>query len=111
MTRYTLHVPKRENGWPHKPFSALRFELVEDELVEIAGGFTTVDGFGGWDGDGLSYREPVRLYHIDTDDPEAERRLLSLAERVARQFKQEAVYLTRQEIQTYLVTAREEIRA
>ena len=110
MTRYTLHIPEADNDGI--PFDEPTFEVIERELLDIGGGFTTTPGVGGWQGDEQTYREPVRLYHVDTEDPDAGARLLALAERAARILLQEAVYLTRQSIETFLIApAREEIPA
>lgn len=112
MIRYTLHVPELLNdGTPVQPW---QLDQLEADLLTIAGGFTQTTGQGAWRGEDGLYREPVRLYHIDTE-PDAWRtkdRLVQLAQDIAERLDQEAVYLTRQEIETFLVTpARKEIEA
>ena len=110
MTRYTLHVPEQYNDGREIPGHI--FDQVELEILQAAGGFTRTAGTGGWRGDdGNVYVEPVQLYHIDSADPTTAAVLLLLAEDLARQLDQEAIYLTRQEITTHFVTAREEITA
>jgi len=98
MTRYTLHVPEvRNDGAPVEPEV---FAEVEREILDRAEGFTLTHGIGAWRGDGTTYREPVRMYHVDGEDVD----LHDVALYVARILDQEAVYLTAQEILTTLVT-------
>lgn len=107
MTRYTLHVPELLND--RTPIHGWQIDRIEADIIAIAGGFTQTRGFGGWRGETRYYREPVRLYQIDSAD-DIGGRLRDLAADIARRLDQEAVYLTAQEIQTFLVTpAREEI--
>lgn len=103
MTRYTLHVPLILNDGAPTPEDTLAD--VESDLLDLAGGFTATDGVGGWRGDGTVYREPVRLYHIDTSDPDAPELLANLGRAVARWIGQEAVYLTAQPIGTELLVS------
>ena len=103
MTRYTLHVPLVLNDGTPTPEQELAD--VEAYLLDIAGGFTATDGIGGWRGDdGTVYREPVRLYLVDTADDIAYL-LRQAAASVALNLDQEAVYVTAAPIQTTLVTA------
>ncbi len=101
--RYTLHVPLQRNDG--SPVESDILDLIESDLLDIGGGFTAVDAVGAWRGDGTTYREPVRLFHVDTDDPEASGLLHAVARTVARWLDQEAVYLTAAELTTSLVTA------
>lgn len=109
MNRYTLHIPLYLNDGTPTPEPELR--LIENAVISLAGGFTATDGIGAWRGDAETYREPMRLLAVDTADdigPE----LLRIAERAAVRLDQEAVYVTRQEIETYLIApARKEIAA
>jgi hypothetical protein len=103
--RYTLHVPEQYNDG--LPVSPEYFATVEREIEDFAGGWTLTHGIGGWRGEDTRYREPVRLYHVDTErapDP-----LLDIADDIAAALGQEAVYLTAQEISTTLVTSRQEV--
>lgn len=103
MTRYTLHVPRVDNhGAPVDPHE---LELIENQLVAVAGGWTSTRGVGAWRSPdtGTSYREPVTLYHVDSDADIAPE-LLTIAERAAERLEQEAVYVTAQDISVTLVT-------
>jgi len=104
MTRYTLHVPLFLNDGAPTEEAAL--ERVEIALANIAGGWTATDGLGGWlSADGAYYREPVRLYAIDTDAPNyALPQLHRLADWLAIELQQQAVYLTWSEIGAQLVS-------
>jgi hypothetical protein len=99
--RFTLHVPLQRNDGSTVEDDILA--LIESDLLDIGGGFTAVDAVGAWRGDGTTYREPVRLFHVDTDDPEASGLLHALARAVARWLDQEAVYLTAADLTPSLV--------
>jgi hypothetical protein len=101
--RFTLHVPLQRND--SSPVEDDILALIESDLLDIGGGFTATDGVGAWRGDGTTYREPVRLYAVDTDDPEAPGLLHALARTVARWLDQEAVYLTAADLTPSLVTS------
>jgi hypothetical protein len=108
MTRYTLHVPEQFNDGREIPGYLL--DEIELDLAERFGGYTRTSATGGWRADdGTIHIEPMQLYIVDSAAPGTAGRLSVLAERLARDLKQDAIYLTEQEIQTYLVTAREEI--
>ena len=110
MTRYTLHIPEQYNDGREVPGYLL--DQIELDLVDIVGGFTRTAGTGGWRGEeNVVYVEPVQLYIVDSADPDVLRKLTDYAAWLARELAQEAIYLTAQDIQTYLVTAREEIQA
>jgi hypothetical protein len=91
-----------------EPVTDTELGAIEDDLFNIAGGFTSTDSTGAWrSDDGTVYREPVRVYAVDVADAiqqDAGERLLSLAEFVATALEQEAVYLTAGSIVTRLVT-------
>lgn len=98
MTRFTLHVPELYNDGREIP--ADTFDAIESGIVSIAEGFTMTRGVGAW----RTYREPVRLYAIDTDAGDAAERLAAFAELIASELEQEAVYLTAQPLTVQLVT-------
>lgn len=110
MYRYSLHVPEQHNDGA--PISDMAFSWIEIELANIAGGFTRLpSAIGAWNGQETVYREPVSVYIVDSAE-DIETELRTLAAEIAHTLSQEAVYLTRQEIETWLVTpAREEIAA
>lgn len=104
MTRYTLHIPEQYNDGSLIPPEDLR--EYEREIEEIAGGFTLTHGIGGWRGDEQTYREPVRLYSADVGhdlNSAIRRSFQALAQKIATDLSQEAIYLTRQEIETFMV--------
>lgn len=104
MTRYTLHIPELLNdGSPVRPD---QLAAIESQLLDTVGGFTQTIARGAWRGDGQTYIEPMRLYLLDTDDsPRTSRTLQRIAQEIAHELDQEAVYLTRQTIETFLVAA------
>lgn len=100
MTRFTLHVPRAYNDGREVEPDVLAW--IENELVDVAGGFTATEAEGAWRGPrGKLYREPVRLYHVDADEDDASF-LHTVADAVALGLKQLAVYLTAQPIETQL---------
>jgi hypothetical protein len=102
MTRYTLHVPEQYNDGLQ--IGEEVHAIIEGELIGAAGGFTLTHGIGAWrSDDGTIYREPMKLYAVDSDDPDVPCRLGELAGRVANALRQEAVYLTTAAIGTELV--------
>src|SRR5581483_5080138 len=101
MTRYTLHVPEMLNDGT--PVAPQRLRDIEEWLLAVFEGFTQTVARGAWRSDEQEYIEPIRLYLIDTDDsPSTSRILQKLAGDIAQELGQEAVYLTRQEIETFL---------
>lgn len=99
MTRYTLHIPSNYNDG--REVSPTLIRAVEEEILSFADGYTLTLGVGAWkNADGEVYREPVRLYAVDTEDGSA---LIELAEWVADALGQEAVYLTAAEIAPTLI--------
>lgn len=102
--RWTLTVPLTLNDGT--PVYAGDITAIESRLGDIAGGFTSADAVGAWRGEDQWYREPVRVYTFDVGyiaDGDVRR----LAADIARWLDQEAVYATRQDIVTFLVTAPE----
>lgn len=101
MTRYTLHVPLQLNDGSDTP--AFELHEIEKSLLHLVGGFTATDGAGSWlDDEGQLYREPVRLYATDTD-ADIRPELLGLAQSIAARLGQLAVYVTAQDVTTWLV--------
>ena len=102
MTRYTLHVPVRTNDCRN-----LRdlHEHVRTTLAASFDGFTAIDAEGFWRmPQGYYVCEDVRLYVIDVPDTsDAFARLHALATYVKREAAQDAVYLTRSPIETFLI--------
>lgn len=104
MTRFTLHLPLYLNDGT--PVGDDYIATVEDAILRRAGAFTRVEAIGAWRAaDGTVYREPVALFHIDSDSIEAGKALHDLAEAVQHGLAQDAVYLTQQPIAASLVTA------
>ena len=102
MTRYTLHIPEQYNDG--SPVAPEYFATVEQAVEDIAGGWTLTHGIGGWRGEDSRYREPVRLYALDTDEPLARNELQQLAAEIGQALGQEAVYLTAQTIISTLIS-------
>jgi hypothetical protein len=102
MIRFTLHVPEQYNDGTNVGREVLG--EIEYLLLSYVGGFTLTHGIGAWrSDDGTIYRESVRLYAADSDDPDVGEKLQRLAARVADALRQEAVYLTTAVIGTELV--------
>lgn len=108
MIRYTLTVPVYLNDGTRVPN---RWTVkLERDIADIMGGFTRLDGFGGWLGAGVTregnrklYREPISVYQVDSGDPFAPTLMEGFAHRVKSELEQECVYLTRQDISVTLV--------
>ena len=105
MTRFTLHVPLNLNDGSATP--AEHIAHVEDTILATAGGYTATDAVGAWrDELGRVYRDSIRLYTVDTSDPETVSAALTvLAEYLALELEQEAIYATWQPLAAALVTA------
>jgi hypothetical protein len=104
VTRYTLHVPEQLNDGT--PVDTAALALIEDRLLEAAGGYTLTHGVGAWrDPDtGTIYREPVALYAVDTD-ADIRAALRNLADLIVIALAQVAVYITEQDVTPSLLTA------
>lgn len=103
MTRHTLHVPAQLNDG--QPVGAGILDYVEQRLIAYGGGFTLTEGIGAWRGDdGNVYREPVKLYAVDSASPDTADEILLLARRICDLLDQEAVYVTAIDLTTSLVT-------
>ena len=102
MTRYSLTIPTHYNDGQPIPRPILY--ALEEELVEIGGGFTASAATGAWASpSGAVVREPVTVYAVDSEQELALPALEALAERTATALGQEAIYLTRQELDVQLV--------
>lgn len=104
MTRYTIHVPTILNDG--SPVAQGELALIESQILAVAGGYTVTRGFGAWQDNGITYRDPVKLYAVDSAEDIAPE-LIRIAERAAKRLAQEAVYMTAQDISVTLVTARQ----
>lgn len=113
MTRYTLHVPEQFNDGREIP--GFMLDEIELDLVDMFGGYTRMSATGGWRADnGSTPIEPMQVYVVDSADPATLERLQRYAAHLTKQFEQDAIYLTRQEIETWLIEAtpaREESKA
>ncbi len=101
MLRYTLTLPTRDND-------GLRLShahaWLRTELLGHFGAYTAHRAVGAWRGTSGAYTEPVRVYTIDAPDTsESYAKLRALAEALKVSCGQEAIYLTRQPVETWLV--------
>lgn len=98
--RYTLTVPVLDND-AHS--LAHVHEHIRTHLLAKFGGYTSVDGMGGWlSPDGKPYAEAVRVYTVDTV-LYSEEAIRYLALRVRRMAKQDAIYVTFDRIEVDLI--------
>lgn len=101
MTRYTLTVPLEDNDG--QPIPDVH-EYVRGLLAADFPAWTEVDGSGHWVGPAhIPYLEPVRVYIIDAGGANDHDELRAIATYVRRAARQDAVYLTRQPIETELI--------
>lgn len=101
MTRFTLTVPLTLNDGAASPAEV--FEYVETQLGRHAGGYSFTDSVGCWRSpDGVTYREPIRVFTIDGHET-LHSVLTFLAEEIAFQLDQEAVYVTAALVEARLV--------
>lgn len=100
--RATLHVPKfLNNGTPVEESFVV---ALEDTLVARFGAFTRTGCTGVWKSDdGTVYTDKQCLYHIDVCHENDIHGLRYVADEVREQLAQECVYVTVQQISTYLV--------
>lgn len=98
--RWTITVPQTYNDGTPLPRGTVRD--IERRVAAIAGGFTATPGEGVWRGEDRLYREPVTVYTFDVGYI-ADGDVRQLAEDVALLLDQEAVYVTRQDVETFLV--------
>ncbi len=103
MHRYTLTVPHTSNDGSYS-FAGLH-DSIARRLDARFTGHTAHDAIGSWAvGSSASGHEHVRVFAVDTEELSALDFLLSLAADVRRAADQEAVYVTRHAIETWLVT-------
>lgn len=104
LARYSLHVPARDNDGKELAhvLGQIRQELTDAGLS----GRTVVPKVqGDWQGDESFYEtEEMHVIWIDApDDPQVLQAIIRIAGRVKELAGQEAVYLTVQSIQAYLI--------
>lgn len=104
MARWTIHVPVRDNNQQEIPH-------VLDQARRALGdagfkGRTVLrHAQGDWQGDEQNYdTEDMDLIMVDApDSPESEEAIIGVAQLVKAMADQEAVYVTKQAITTYLI--------
>jgi hypothetical protein len=97
---YTITIPDTLNDGT--PVLDDYFETLESRFCDVFGGFLHVLGLGGFKGEHRVYHEAVTVYQLHgTHDHLAW--LLALAEDVKRDLKQEAVYITRANLDAWMV--------
>ncbi len=101
VLRYTLTLPTHDNdglGLSHA------HACLRAELLGHFGGFTVHEARGHWSGADGNYAEPVLVYTVDAPDTsESYAKLRALAAALKVSCGQEAIYLTRQPVETWLV--------
>lgn len=104
MARWVIHVPSRDNGQNEIPhvLDAARRALGD---VGFQGRTVLRGAQGDWQGDEQNYDvEEMSLIMVDAPDaPESETAILGVAQLIKAMTDQEAVYVTKQAITTYLV--------
>ncbi len=102
MHRYTLTVPTHDNTGDDLD---IVHAGVSRKLAREFDGFTVLTGEGAWHAVGALNpgREAVKDYVIDTSHDGALETLTRLARSIRRVAGQDAVYLTRQTVETWLV--------
>lgn len=100
-----LNVPKNDNSGqpiPHVLTAAVA------AVVAAFGGATITEGHGSWNApDGRLVSEPVHVITVAyTDGTDSEAKLTAIAERVAIDAQQEAVFLARYNASVDFVTVR-----
>lgn len=104
MARWIIHIPSRDNDQKEIPhvLDAARRALGDAGFQ----GRSVIRGVqGDWQGDEQNYDvEEMNLVMVDApDDPNTETAILGVAQLVKAMTDQEAVYVTKQAITTYLV--------
>ncbi len=101
VLRYTLTLPMTGNNGRDLTAEHLR---TEDYLVRHFSAYTAHRAVGAWRGADGNYAEPVRVYTVDAPDTsESYAKLRALAQDLKLTCEQEAIYLTRQPVETWLV--------
>lgn len=97
---YTLHVPTHDNAG--RPLGAVHDHVVAT-LLAAFGAYDADAATGGWKGASAIYCDAKIRYSVDTAKSSASSHLTLLAQYVKREAGQEAVYLTRAPIETFLI--------
>jgi hypothetical protein len=101
--RHTLHVPTLHSDGTRAPRALITW--IEDRLIELGGGFTRLNAHGGWKReDGSNERDDLLIYVVDLAEA-SPLALGSIAQRVAVELDQDAVYLTVQTLEVVHVHA------
>lgn len=110
-TRYILTVPTQYNDGT--PLAHYTLDYIAERVTDIAGGYTSTDGTGGWmSPTGTQYTEPVRLYIADCPEGyQAEDAMVELAEDLAALLDQEAIKLDSFPVTTRYIARREPVTA
>jgi hypothetical protein len=99
--RYSLTLPMRDNNGADL---TAQHKRACTRLLAHFGAFTAHSAEGAWSGVDREYTEPVVVYTVDApDDSESFARLHALATCMRAACRQEAIYLTRQPVETWLV--------
>jgi dissimilatory sulfite reductase (desulfoviridin) alpha/beta subunit len=96
MTRYTLTVPLQDNAGNFRPDYVAEAERL---LAKDFKSWTKLHGIGQW----KSQKESVVVFQIDTPGDFSDSVLRHVARVLAHYCDQEAIYLTRQTIETFLI--------
>ena len=100
---WTLIVPEAFNDGTPVPLEQLA--AYETELVEIFDGYTLTSAIGAWRSPaGVTFREPIRKYELDTSDTAVHQKLLTLASRIALELAQDATYLRVAPVTRHLIS-------
>jgi hypothetical protein len=98
MRRYTITVPVCHNdGTYRQDYTARAEQLISADF----NGYTRTASAGFWQGKS----EPVMVYTIDTGSTFSDQLINRIAETLREYCEQEAVYVTRQGIDTLLIGA------
>ncbi len=101
MVRYTITLPTHDNDGHDL---ADVHEQAREYLLRHFGAFTAHEALGAWRGAERTYAEPVVAYAVDVPDTrESYASLHALAQALKASGGQEAIYLTRQPVDTWLV--------
>ncbi len=101
MVRYTLTLPTHGNAG--RSLADQHAQSAEYLLAQF-GAYTVHAATGAWSGADRDYTEPVTVYVVDAPDTsESYAKLHALAQYLKLTCEQEAVYLTRQPVKTFLI--------
>ncbi len=102
MLRYTLALPKQDNSGRELTAEHRR---AAEQLLHHFGAFTAHEAVGAWRGTIGTYgAERVTVYTVDAPDTsESYAKLHALAQTLKVACEQDAIYLTRQPVETWLV--------